>query len=74
MLKREALRKIIITTFSFLTILVICIIPEKLGGNNNYLDPDIDIEYVTNICTNEIYLLGTNNYLVKTNVLINEDN
>lgn len=74
MLKRKALRKIIITTFSFLTVFVICIIPEKLNSNNNYLDPDIDIEYVTNIGTNEIYLLGPNNYLVKTNILLNEDN
>lgn len=74
MLKRKALRKIIITTFSFLTVLIICIIPEKLSSNNNYLDPEINIEYVTNIGTNEIYLLGPNNYLVKTNVLIDEDN
>ncbi len=74
MLKRKALRKIIITTFSFLTVLVICIIPEKLNSNSNYLDPDIDIEYVTNVGTNEIYLLGPNNYLVKTNVLLNEEN
>lgn len=74
MLKRKALRKIIITTFSFLTVFVICIIPEKLNSNSNYLNPDFDIEYVTNIGTNEIYLLGPNNYLVKTNVLINEDN
>lgn len=72
MLKRKALRKIIITTFSLLTIFVICVIPEKLSVNNNYLNPNIDIEYVTNMGTNEIYLLGPNNYLVKTNVLINE--
>lgn len=74
MLKRKAIRKIIITTFSFITIFVICIIPEKLGSNDNYLDPDINIEYVTNVGTNEIYLLGPNKYLVKTNVLINKDN
>lgn len=74
MLKRKAISKIIITTFSFITIFVICIIPEKLGSNDNYLDPDINIEYVNNVGTNEIYLLGPNKYLVKTNVLINEDN
>lgn len=74
MLKRKALRKIIITTFSFLTILVICIIPEKLNNHSNYLNSKFDIEYVTNIGTNEIYLLGPNKYLVKTNVLIKEDN
>jgi len=73
MLKRKALRKIIITTFSFLTVFVICIIPEKLNSNSNYLDPDIDIEYVTNVGTTEIYLLGPNKYLVKTNVLVDGD-
>ena len=74
MLKRKAISKIIITTFSFITIFVICVIPEKLLSNDNYLDQDINIEYVTNIGTNEIYLLGPNKYLVKTNVLLNEDN
>ncbi len=73
MLKRKALRKIIITTFSFLTILVICIIPDHLS-NHQFLDPDLHIEYVTNLGTNEIYLLGPNKYLVKTNVLLQEDN
>lgn len=73
MLKRKALRKIIITTFSFLTVFVICIIPEKLNSNNKYLNPEIDLEYVTNLGTNEIYLLGPNQYLVKTNVLLEEE-
>ena len=72
MLKKKALRKIIITTFSFLTVFAICIIPEKI--NNNYLDTDMNIEYVTSLGTNEIYLLGSNNYLVKINVLLEEDN
>lgn len=74
MLKRKALRKIIITTFSFLIVFVLCIIPEKLNSNKDYLDPKIDIEYVSNLGTNEIYLLGPNNYLVKTNILLEEDN
>lgn len=74
MLKRKALRKIIITTFSFLTIFVICIIPEKISSNEKYLNPEIDIEYVTNLGTNEIYLLGDNKYLVKTNVLLEGEN
>lgn len=74
MLKRKALRKIIITTFSFLTVFVICIIPEKLNSNDKYLNPEIDLEYVTNVGTNEIYLLGPNQYLVKTNVLLEEEN
>lgn len=72
MLKRKAIRKIIITTFSFLTVFVICIIPDKFS-NNNYLDTEINLEYVNNLETNEIYLLGPNNYLVKTNVLLQEE-
>lgn len=74
MLKRKALRKIIITTFSILTVLVICIIPDRLNSSDNFLDPKIDLEYVTNLGTNEIYLLGPNHYLVKTNVLLETEN
>lgn len=74
MLKRKALRKILVTTFSLLTILVICIIPDKLGSSENYLDPEINIEYTSNLGTNEIYLLGDNKYLVKTNILLEKDN
>lgn len=70
MLKRRALRKIIITTFSILTIFIICIIPENLNSTDKFLNPEIDVEYVNNLGTNEIYLLGPNKYLVKTNVLI----
>lgn len=73
MLKRKALRKIIITTFSFLTVFVICIIPEKISSNENYLDVEKDISYVSQLGTNEIYLLGPNKYLVKTNVLLETD-
>ena len=71
MLKRKALNKIIITTFSIITILAICVIPSKI--NDNYLNPKIETEYVNNIGTNEIYLLGPNNYLIKTNVILNEE-
>ncbi len=74
MLKRRALRKIIITTFSLLTIFAICIIPNSLNSKDNFLDTKIDLEYVNNLGTNEIYLLGPNKYLVKTNVLLETDN
>lgn len=74
MLKRRALRKIIITTFSLLTVFAICIIPNSLNGKDNFLDTKIDLEYVNNLGTNEIYLLGPNKYLVKTNVLLETDN
>jgi len=71
MLKRKALRKIIITTFSIITILVICIIPDKLS-NNNYLNPKIDTIYVDNDNAVSIYLLSSNNYLVKTDMMVNK--
>lgn len=74
MLKRRALRKIIITTFSLLTVFAICIIPNSLNSKDNFLDTKIDLEYVNNLGTNEIYLLGPNKYLVKTNVLLKTDN
>ena len=74
MLKRRALRKIIITTFSLLTVFAICIIPNSLNSKDNFLDTKIDLEYVNNLGTNEIYLLGQNKYLVKTNVLLETDN
>ena len=70
MLKKRALRKMLLTTFSVFTLLVICVIPSKV--EENYLNPKMDIEYVTSLGTNEIYLLGSNKYLVKTNVLLNE--
>lgn len=74
MLKRRALRKIIVTTFSLLTVFAICIIPNSLNSKDNFLDTKIDLEYVNNLGTNEIYLLGPNKYLVKTNVLLETDN
>jgi len=74
MLKRKALRKILITTFSILTIFVICIIPDKLNGDSNYLNTKIDTIYVGSDMTNDIYLLGPNGYLVKTAVVVTHDN
>ena len=74
MLKRRAFRKIIITTFSLLTVFAICIIPNSLNSKDNFLDTKIDLEYVNNLGTNEIYLLGPNKYLVKTNVLLETEN
>ena len=71
MLRKKALRKILITTFTLFTLSVIYIIPMKV--NNNYLNPTLEVEYVTSLGTNEIYLLGPNKYLVKTNVLLNEE-
>ena len=71
MLKRKAFRKIIITTFSIITIFIICIVPGNTS-NDNYLNPKINTIYVNNTNTVGIYLLGDNNYLVKTDIIINK--
>ena len=71
MLKKKALRKILLTTFTVFTLSVIYVIPEKI--NNNYLAPELEVEYVTSLATHEIYLLGPHKYLVKPNVLLNEE-
>lgn len=72
MLKKKAYRKIIITTFSIITMIIICIIPNNLKMKDNYLNPNIDTILVTNLNTADIYLLSNNNYLTKVNVILNE--
>ena len=72
MLKKKAYRKIIITTFSIITMIIICIIPNNLKMKDNYLNPNINTILVTNLNTADIYLLSNNNYLTKVNVILNE--
>lgn len=68
MLRTKALRKILITSitlFIFLTIYVI-----KTIQNENVLDVDLEVEYVSNMGTTNIYLLSEENYLVKNEILL----
>ena len=74
MLKRKAFRKIIITTFSLITIFTISIVPNNFFSKDNYLNPNTETIYVTSIGSNEIYLLAKNNYLTKTSIILNEEN
>ena len=74
MLKRKAIRKIIITTFSIITIFIICIMPGIFENKDNLLDLSVETTYVNNSDTTSIYLLGINNYLTKVSVLINDKN
>ena len=64
MLKRKALRKILITTFATFTLLVIYLIPAKLSTPtiNNLKE---EVIYTSDTINQQIYLLGENNYLVK---------
>ena len=70
MIRKKALRKIFITTMSLFIIMTIYLIPltEKT------LETNLEFEYVTDLANSSIYLLDENNYLVKTKVLLDEDN
>lgn len=74
MLRRKALRKILITTMSLFIIMSVYLIPltEKTVNTN------LEFEYVTNLANSSIYLLDSNNYLVKSKILLDnslvEDN
>lgn len=68
MLKRKALRKIFITTLTMFIILTIYTIPNT--ENKKILRTNLEIEDITDLSTDEIYLVNKNNYLVKTKVFI----
>ena len=72
MLRKKAIRKIFITTFTIFTLFVLYLIPVKL--HDDTLNINYDLEYVNRNYTNEVYLLGSNNFLVKAEVLISEEN
>ena len=69
MLRRKALRKILITTMSLFIIMTIYLLPltEKT------LQTNLEFEYITDLANSSIYLLDDNNYLVKTKVLLDEN-
>lgn len=71
MLKRKALRKIFITTLSMLIILTIYTIPTT--QKPNVLRTNLEIEDITNLSTDKIYLLNKDNYLVKIDVFIDNN-
>lgn len=72
MLKKKALRKIFITTLSMLIILTIYTIPTT--QKPKVLRTNLEIEDITNLSTDKIYLLNNNNYLVKTDIFIDTNN
>ncbi len=70
MLRKKALRKILITTFSLFTLFVIYLIPTKI--NDRYIGGDVEVEYTSNTTNQEIYLLGDNSYLVKFHIFLED--
>ena len=71
MLRKKALRKIFITTLTMFIILTIYTIPTT--ENKNVLRTNLEIEDITNLSTDKIYLLNKDNYLVKTDIFIDSN-
>ncbi len=68
MLKRRALRKILITTITVFILLVVYLIPTQ--DQSRPLEANLEVEYITGLGTNSIYLLNEKGYLVKTKILL----
>ncbi len=68
MLRRKALKKIFITTLTAFIIMVISVFPTKF--NEETLNTSLEVEYLTGLGTNTIYLLKEDNYLVKTKIFL----
>lgn len=68
MLKRKALRKIFVTTLTAFILLVVYMIPTI--DNKSVVEANMEVEYITGLGTNYIYLLDQNNLLVRTNILL----
>lgn len=68
MLRTKALRKIFITTLS----LFILVVAFSITGveSDNTLRTNLEIEEVSNLSTNSIYLLNNDGYLVKSKIFI----
>lgn len=72
MLKRKALRKILVTTFAVFTLFVVYLISDPTTIKE--LKTDIDVSYVSSLGMDDVYLLSTNKYLVKANTLLESSN
>lgn len=70
MLKRKAIRRIILTTLVLFIMLITFSLDVIEKDKNSNLD---EIEYVSNLNTSHIYLLNKENLLVKVDFLINKD-
>ena len=69
MLKKKAFRKIIVTTSSLLILLMVYMIPtnDKIEKTK---PTSLEIEYITGIGNNNIFLFNKNNFLVKNAIIL----
>ena len=68
MLKSKAIRKIFITTLSLFVLLVAYSLPSL--EDSYTLKTNLEIESATGLATDNIYLLNSNGYLVKSRILL----
>lgn len=71
MIMSKAIRKIFITTVTMFIILTVFSIP--MVQNIETLPVNLEFEEVSSISTNSIYLMNKNGYLVKANILLDEE-
>ena len=69
MLKKRAFRKILITTSSLLIILMIYMMPSYTK-TEEAIPTSLEVEYITGIGNNNIFLFNENNFLVKNAIIL----
>ena len=67
-MRTKILRKIFNTTITMFVILIVFTITTY--EKNNTLRTNVEIKNISNITTNEVYLKNEDNYLVKTNIFL----
>ena len=72
MLRKKAIRKILITSIIIYTILTIYTIP-KLTNKKNVIQTTLEINDISNINTDTIYLVNNKNFLVKKDIFIDSN-
>lgn len=70
MLRKKALKKIFITTLTMFIILTIYTIPNT--NKSNVLRTNLEIEDITNLSTDKVYLLNKDNLLVQVDIFLNK--
>ena len=73
MIKTHIIKKLFFTTLTMFIILTIYTIPTTMN-NKNILRTNLEIEDITNLPTNKIYLLNKDKKYVETEVFISNDN
>lgn len=67
-MQKKILKKLFNTTITVFIILTVLTINKT--SNNNVLRTNLEIENITNISTDKVYLLNKDNLLVKTNIFL----